>query len=288
MKDYLILITTCFMVASAGLLGGVFTQKHGEKKGATPFYTLFYMIAALLGWGILYAFNFSFEPGALLFSLLFGVCFAGVNMTLILAVKSGPVSLTNLIVQLSLITTALWGIVFWGSEWNFTVAAGLILVAAALALIMVQKGNGEKITLKWATYSFISFLFNAGCAISQKTQLIVYEGEHGIMTMFFAVAISALISLVWYLLDRPQDAKGMLRERGWSPILAGALNSLQNFSVVLLASSALSPSLIYPASAVGGIGINAIASCILLKERLSIRQWIGLILGAVAAVLLSI
>ena len=288
MKDYIILIVTCFFVASAGLLGGMFTQKNGDKKGAVPYYTVLYMIAALIGWGILYAFHFSFEPGALFYSAIFGVCFAGVNITLILAVRSGPVSLTNLIVQLSLIATALWGLFFWGSEWNYTVLAGLILVVAALALIMIQKGKGEKITVKWVVYSLVSFLFNAGCAISQKSHMIAYDGQHGTMMMFFAVVISTVISVVWCIIDRPESPKEIFRRSGWLPLAAGGINSLQNFSVVILASSVLSPSLIYPALAVGGIGINTVASCVLLKERLSVRQWIGLVLGAAAAVLLSV
>ncbi|MBQ8600702.1 MAG: EamA family transporter [Clostridia bacterium] len=287
MTDYLILIGTCFLVASAGLLGGMFTLKNQEKKGSTPFYTLLFMIAALVGWGILYASNFSFEPGALLYSAIFGLCFAGVNITMLLAIRCGPVSLTNLMVQLSLITTALWGILFWNAEFSITVAVGLIFVAVALSMILYQKGKGEKITAKWMFYAFLALVFNAGCAIAQKTQQLVYQGQHGNMTMFFALVISTAVCFVWCLVDRPQTPKEVFKKTGWLPLLAGGLNALHNFCVILMASSSLSPSLIYPCLAVGGIGINAIASCILLKERLSLRQWLGIVLGAVAAVLLS-
>lgn len=288
MKDYLFLIATCFFVAFGGVLGGIFTRKNGDKKGATPYYTLLYMIAALIGWGIFYARDFSFDPRVLLYSGIFGVCFAGANIASILAIKSGPVSLTNLIMQLALIATALWGIFFWDSAWNLTVAAGLILVVAALALIMIQKGKGEKITLKWAVCSFAGFLFNAGCAISQKTSVLAFDGKHGTMMMFFGVALSSVITLIWCLTARPEQPVQMLKTSGWAPLVAGGTNMLHNLIIILLASSALSPSLIYPALAVGGIGINAIASCLLLKERLSLRQWIGIALGAAASVLLSI
>ena len=288
MLSWIYLITSCICMASSGLLGGTYTRINGEKKGITSFYTLLYMIAAVFGWGLLYMRNFSFEPMALIYSAIFGVCFAGANIAIILSVKNGPVSLTNLVLQLALIATALWGIFFWGSPWNLKVALGLLLVGVSLGLILLKKGKGEKITFKWMIFAFSGFLFNAGCAISLKAQQIAFDGAYGEMTMFFAVVISMVICLIWCLIDAPETPKTILKKSGWLPVVAGSANVLHNLTIILLASSSLSPSLIYPTLAVGGIGINAVASWVLLKEKLSIRQWAGLLLGAVAAVLLSL
>ena len=165
---------------------------------------------------------------------------------------------------------------------------GLILVVLSLILIMVHKGKGEKVSLKWAVCAFMSFPFNSGCAICQKSQVMAYNGEHGIMTMFFGVAIATVIVLVWCLITRPQEPIKVLKQSGWAPLIAGGTNALHNLIIVTLAGGDLSPGLIYPTLAVGGIGINAIASCLLLKERLSLHQWIGIALGAAASVLLSV
>lgn len=288
MRDYILLIATCFFVAGGGVFNGIFTRKYAAYRGVSAYCTMLYMIAALLGWGILYALHFSFQPAVLLYSVLFGICFAGANVAFVLAIKNGPVSLSNLILQLALIATALWGLVFWGAKWSLTVGAGLLLVVAALILIMVQKGKGEKITLKWALFSFISFLFNAGCAISQKSQVLAYEGQHGIMMMFFGIVFATLLVAVWCMIACPEKPMKLLKEGGWAPFLSGATNALHNLIIITLAGGVLSPSLIYPTIAVGGIGINTIASCLLLKERLSARQWMGIALGAAAAVLLSV
>lgn len=288
MMNYVVLIVSCFSIAISSFLGGFYSRKNGEQRGAVPFYTLIYMITATVGWAILYGLEPGFEPGALLYSLIFAIGFTGANIMTLLAARCGPVSLTNLFLQLALIATALWGIFFWNAPWNLTVGLGLLLVVVSLVLILVQKGKGEKITLKWLLLAFCSFLFNATCAIAGKAQQVAYEGKYGNMTMFFAIVLSTVICLIRYLMERPQNPGALLKKSGWLPVAGGGLNVLHNFLVLVLARSTMSSSLVYPALAVGGIGINAVAAWLILKERLSLRQWLGLGFGALAAVLLSL
>ncbi len=288
MMDYFVLIVGFLSIAVSSFLGGFYSRKNGEQRGAVPFYTLIYMITATVGWAILYGLQPGFEPGVLLYSLIFCIGFTGANIMSLMAARCGPVSLSNLFLQLALIATALWGIFFWNAPWNFTVGLGLLLVVVALVLILVQKGKGEKITLKWFFFAFCGFLFNATCAIAGRAQQLAYEGQYGNMMMFFALVLSTVISLVRYLMERPQKPVALLKKSGWLPVAGGGLNVLHNFVVLLLVRSSLSSSLIYPVLAVGSIGINAVASWLILKERLSLRQWLGLGFGAIAAVLLSL
>ena len=54
------------------------------------------------------------------------------------------------------------------------------------------------------------------------------------------------------------------------------------------ASTDLSPSLIYPVIGVGGLSIVTVFSLLVFKEKMTVRQWLGVAVGAVAVVLLSI
>ena len=72
------------------------------------------------------------------------------------------------------------------------------------------------------------------------------------------------------------------------PVLAATLNLITNMCIMLLATSALSPSLIYPAHAVLTLALTTVFSAFVFKERLGWWQWIGIAVGAVATVLLSI
>jgi uncharacterized membrane protein len=58
--------------------------------------------------------------------------------------------------------------------------------------------------------------------------------------------------------------------------------------VMLLATSILSPSLVYPAISVGGLVLVAIFSLFVFKEKLKWWQWVGIVLGTIATALLSI
>jgi drug/metabolite transporter (DMT)-like permease len=63
---------------------------------------------------------------------------------------------------------------------------------------------------------------------------------------------------------------------------------LLNYFVILLAATSLSPSLIYPVIGVGSLAVVIMFSLFAFKEKLKWWQWLGLGIGAVATLLLSI
>ena len=85
-----------------------------------------------------------------------------------------------------------------------------------------------------------------------------------------------------------RDTKEIVKESGYFPFISGALNFALNLILIILASSALSPSLIYPVLAVGSLAITTVFSVFIFKEKMFWWQWIGVFLGAIAVVLLSI
>ena len=84
------------------------------------------------------------------------------------------------------------------------------------------------------------------------------------------------------------DSKMILKKSWFFPVLAGGLNGILNLLVILLATSTLSPSLIYPVIGVGSLGVTTIFSTVIFKEKMHWWQWVGVAVGAIAVVLLSI
>jgi len=58
--------------------------------------------------------------------------------------------------------------------------------------------------------------------------------------------------------------------------------------VILLASTTLSPSVIYPGQATGGFILTTLISVIFMGEKIRLREGIGLSIGAAALVFLSL
>ncbi|MBQ7381068.1 MAG: hypothetical protein IJW69_03190, partial [Clostridia bacterium] len=71
-------------------------------------------------------------------------------------------------------------------------------------------------------------------------------------------------------------------------IMASVINGFYNLLVMTLATMPISPSIVYPAIAVGALAITSIFSFLVLKEKMKWWQWLGIAIGAVAVGLLSI
>ena len=286
--DYIYLIGSVFFSASSSLLAAAFNRKNTHPS-AVLLYNLLYSVVAWLGWGVLYLTKFSFEPGVLLYSAAFGISYTVAVVFQVLALKHGPTSLTGLMMQMALILTTVFGLFFWNAPITLPVIIGLILVVISIYLSVYQKGaDTNKLSPKWFLYAMLAMIGNAGCSIFQRQQQIAFNGKNGEMLMFFALMVTTTVCLVRFLTGKKENIGETIRRSGYIPAISGALNVALNLFVILLATSSLSSSLIYPVIGVGGLAVTALVSAILFREKLSVKQWIGMGIGAVAIGLLSI
>lgn len=286
--EYCYLILAVFMSAASSVLGKMYDKRQGDAKGGIWFYNLLLGIGFFLLWGIAYVFDFSFSVGVLLCSMLFAVGFCVYNWGLVQALKYGTTSLTTLFTSMSLLLTTFWGFIFWGAKPNLIVVIGLIMVVSAIYFCLyTDKKEPQSFSWKWLFFSVLAMLGQAVCAIVQRTQQMHFEGQHGTMMMTFAALFTMLLFLVLYFTNGKAEVKNMAKT-WYFPVLAGISNMFLNFFVILLAVSSLSPSLIYPVLGVGGLITVTIFSLFAFKEKLKWQQWLGVALGAVATILLSI
>ena len=106
--------------------------------------------------------------------------------------------------------------------------------------------------------------------------------------MLLATGISVVFCLVAYLKSGCTDTKTILKKSWYIPLAAGGMNGLLNLFVILLATSVLSPSLIYPVIGVGSLIVTTFFSMLIFKEKMHWWQWCGVAIGAIAVALLSI
>jgi len=286
---YLYLIISVFTSASATVLGKIFNKKASGTTDSASLYNFLLLAAVFLGWGILFSLDFSFEGSVLWYSLLFGLFYTVGTIGTIYALKYGPAVLTSLFVSLSLIVTTIWGFLFWNASLNVIVLIGLVLVVAAIYLCLNTDNKEDKsFSWKWLFFALMSLLGNAGCSIVQRAQQVRFNGMHGSMLMFFAIGISFLTCLILYLKSNKKDSFTLIKRTGWLPIVAGICNVALNLFVMLLATSLLSPSLIYPVIGVGALMVVTLISLFYFKEKMTKKQWLGIAIGSIAVALLSI
>jgi drug/metabolite transporter (DMT)-like permease len=287
--DYVYLICSVVCASTSSIFSRFFNSKNGDVKNASSLYSLLVCFAGLIGWGVLYASDFSFEPLVLLYSLGFGVSFVIVQTGIVNATKTGPVSLSALASQLSLIGTTIWGFIFWGDTPNAFSVVGILLVVVALWLCLGSNKKDEEkgVSFKWLTFAVMAFVGNMSCAIVQKSEQIAFNGEHGNQLMFFAMFFACIASYVLYSKNRCENEKNVLRN-GYYPTVAGLCNVGLNFCIISMLQRGLATSLIYPTIAVGGLSLVSLFSVFVFKEKLSWKRWLGIAIGVLAIVLLSI
>ena len=288
---YIYLVSAVVLMSILNIFGAGFNRKQTGKENVIPFYNFLLCSAASVTWGIIYLFDFSFDARVLVYSLIFGVCYAAIAITSIKALAEGPTLLTTLLQQLSLLGTTVWGFAFWGT-WDANkaplVLTGLALVVVSLVLSLYSgEKSGKKITVKWLAYASVMFVVTASCSIVQKAEQIAFDGQHGSMLMFFGVVLAALICLGYFFLTEKPDVRKMLKTSWYFPLGAGTSSALGNLFVVLMATK-LSSNLVYPTLAVGCLALTSVGAVLLFKEKLAWWQWLGVAIGAVAVALLSI
>lgn len=289
--DYLYLGAATASLTVSNVLCGFYSRRTAKSKDPMALFSFVELCAVFLFWAVMFIFAPEFNLAVLPYSLAFAAFFAMGKVGYVFAVKEGSLVLTSMILQSSLILVSVWGMLFWGAEFTLRIGIGLILVAVALVLCLYKgkEKDGEKknLSFKWLFFALVSFLGNAGCTITQKTQQLNFSGKYGNMLMVFASMFSVLVGLTLYLKSNKADTKTLLKNNLYLPVLSGAGNGLLNLFVMLLAVSALSPTLVYPTIAVGGLILTALISLICFKEKLKWWQWLGVVVGIIATATLS-
>ena len=238
----------------------------------------------------MYAFDFSFDPKVLLYSAGYGVFYTMALIGLFNAISCGSVSLTSFIKQLSFVGVAIWGFIFWRSPVTLTSTVALFLIAVSLLLCFKTGRNHTKntISFKWLCYVFLLFIGNAGCSIVQKYEQMSFDGKHKSMLMCFGVGFAMLFSTLFLIKNDIPHFKLLSKGSIKFPMFAGTSSALANLFILLLANTTLSPTVIYPCIAVGGMILSILFSVAVYKEELEKTQWFGLSIGMAAIVCLNL
>ena len=165
----------------------------------------------------------------------------------------------------------------------------MVVLAIWLCLYQGKNTESEKtISVKWLVYAVLACVGNAGCSITQRSQQIKFDGQYGNFLMMIATAVSVVICFSAYIKSDKKDTVKILKDSWHVPFSAGALNGVLNLLVILLATSTLSPTLIYPVIGVGSLALAMIVSAMVFKEKMYWWQWLGVAVGAVSVALLSV
>ena len=265
-------------------------QKEYDKRTQNGAYS-YTLIAALVAISLFFITSggtLNFRLDVSLYSVLYAVGYATTMITGFLAIKTGSLSLTVLIIQYSLILPAIYGMVMLGEELKITIFAGIALLIVSLMLVTLKGDEGSvRPTFKWAVFAALSFIGNGMCGTVQKVQQLDFDGKYKSEFMIVAFGISIAFLICLTLAFERRDFLRNLRRGGIICAGSGVCNGICNFSILVLAGM-LPSSVMYPIISAGGTIAASLAALFIYREKMSRQQLIGLGLGILAIVALNL
>ena len=228
----------------------------------------------------------NFTPDILPYSLGFATAYAFATIFGMLAIYEGSLSLTSLATSYSLLIPTLWGLLFYKDEASIWFFVGLALLLVSLFLINSKDGE-VKITPKWVLYVLLAFFGNGICSTVQsgfaKSNEGVGKSEFMIIALF---AVFTVMLIASFVTDRGGIVPS-LKGSWYIMVLCGIANGAVNLFVILL-SQIMNTSLMFPLISAGGIVITSLVSIFIYKEKLSLKQYVGVALGIGAIVFMNL
>lgn len=284
MVNALLLLTIVIFVSVQSVMKKIYNTK---VTGGALSFSAASCVAALVVFLITSGGRLNFSTDFLIYSLLFAVSYSVTVVTNLLAIKTGPLSLTCLVTSFSLIVPTLYGILALDEPVSANLLIGLALLVVALILINLEEKGEKKITLKWVLYVVLAFVGNGMCSTVQKVQQINLAGQYKSEFMIVALIISAAAMAIFALCTEKTEFLPNLKAGFWMYAVNGLANGVTNFLVIFL-SLRTPASVMFPVISAGGIVLTFLISLFIYKEKLSTWQILGSALGLVSVIFLNL
>ncbi len=281
----LLAIIVCITLQTVG-------QKHYNIKtsdrGIFAYGSLTALGAALV-FLISSGFDLHFSPEILPYSIAFGISY-GVSMVfIVLAFRHGPVALTNLINDYSLIIPTFYGIIFLGDVPSIYFWAGLALLMISLFFVNFRKKGEDPVSLRWIIFAAFTFVGNGMCSTVQTVFVKSLGEDLKNEFMILALGIFFAIMTVLSLIFERDVHKEVLRRGSVYAFGSGVFNGGLNLLVILLVASGLiNVSVMFPIISAGGMIAAFLLSMLVYKEKMTSLQKVGFFIGVGAVILLNL
>ncbi|MBE7087693.1 MAG: hypothetical protein E7369_05295 [Clostridiales bacterium] len=297
---YLLLI----LAVALGALKNVFTKIVKKKSAsfcdtmkmnvitfAIAFVVVFFM-------GIANLKTFFSVPWIL--TICYAICTLGSQIALMKAVDMGPVSISSLFYSCGFILPTLFGSFYYKEPINILHCIGILLIVVSF-VFSAKKEEGKKTNFAWLIAAIGGLFFSGMVGIMQKlftNECVFYELNNFLcMSFLFIIVISAGMFFVakvktgksCEIVNAEADERtfgSIFKQYGFTVALGAVLGLVNKTNTFL--SGALPSVIVFPVINGGVVILTTILSMLFFKEKLTVLQKIGLILGIIGIVCITI
>lgn len=221
------------------------------------------------------------------FAIGAGVSFATASVLTYIALGCGSFVLSRLVLSYGILITIGQGLIL-GETISALGWIGIALVAVSLFFVKGKKaGDTVPVTTKWVVTIGLSVLFAGIFGILQRYQQVRFAHAYDHEFMMLTLWIAAIILLVIGIVRDGGAALRVVRNGGLWALGAGISNGATN-ALTLFVYTLAPMSFVAPTSAGAGILISFLISKIIFKEKFTVLQYLGVLMGGVALVLFQL
>lgn len=292
---------------AASLEGNVIKRFYFDSVGVNAFNLYFYNAVSFIGSAVVLCLVCDIAAVSVFTffaAVLFGMVTALQQIFFMTAVGKGPLSYTSVLVSLSTFIPALSGAIFWQESVSAVQIAGMVLLVFCFFASSNGK-SGQKPRRGWLSSCLTAFLLTGAIGVMQKWQQSSPYQSQSAEFLIIAFIVAFAVSLVALgftahkggnnagnatfssslIINAPEKRKSAFDFATIAAVLAGASAAVNNF-INLYLSGAMDSAVFFPVVNGGGLMLVTVYSVIFFREKLSPKQWTGLVLGCVAVVLL--
>ena len=294
MNFFLLIVSVVMNLFSAGILRNQYCKKEIQSNAdlnifnaaSSALSAVVLAVVALIGGSLCVPSLYT-----LLLGVIFGIVTALGAVLHMKALETGPLSYTNVIVPCGMVIPSLAGSLFFGEVISTGQFVGMALMLFSIVCAVDSSDTQNGMSMKWLLLCLGSFLCSGMVGVMQKVhQSSEYRAELGVfLVIAFAVSVLFSLGLARSSLHRGETA-GVLQ--------AGSIKKLIVFSVIcgigialcnqinMYLAGVMEAVIFYPVVNGGFMLLNIIAGVLFWHEKLSRRQWAGLVMGGAAIFLL--
>ena len=280
--DYLLLISVIILLPLQSIIKKPFTDKAGSNGSFT--FTAILSLAAVVFF-VVTGKGFEWNSGYLPYAIGFAASYIAANVFAVLAIATGSVSLSSLIIKFSLLLPTAYGLLLGEGVSAFFIVGIALLIVSMLLINKPEKD--EKFSFKWLIFALLSFAGNGMCSITQKMHQQNFGELYKNEFMIVAVGISFLVSVILALAVERKETIYFIKIGLVPAAVCGLANGIVNLFVMIL-NNRIDASIMFPLISAGGIIIIYLFSKFFYKEQLTKYQTAGLMLGIASVIFLNL
>lgn len=280
--NYLLLAASVFLAS----LNNIFFHSYGNHKNIRAAF-LFNFYTSVIWVVILFPLlgnNLRISPLTLLFGTIYGFFQASFLFFKMKAMESGPISVTALVGNCSLLISTIAGILIWKESINAFQIIGLIFLLLSMYL-STQISDRTSPSTYWKIYCGLFFITAGMIGIVMKLFSKTVPDDIGSVVMIAAIVMAILYLFLYFGISSRDKSKISFCKRDYIyAIICGIVSCGYNRINSYLAG-AMDSIVFYPIFNGATIFLSALSGKLLFKERFTAKQILGFVMGISALAL---